>query len=332
MRINKELKLEILKLREETGGRSSIAKKLELSLSAVNRVLADYKSVDEFLLEQKINKDNESLFIEKVKISYFKNKESIRKTMKELNCSREAINKALLHLNIKPISMYDQAIKNSKLGNDISKYFNEYTPHTCYVLGVILGDGCVHNNSSTNKYYLNVTAEDKDIIDSVNIYFNNSHETQFNKRNNAYMINIWSKKLVELLHTKYGLKGEKAHNLPWLELPKDMYKYFISGLHATDGSIYVLKRSNIIQWNYTTVCYDFISKLKSKLEELVPTLSTRPIKTRTHKSGAKSYSVTYSGKDTIKICNWMYENTLPILRCERKYQKYLEWKDHKFHH
>jgi hypothetical protein len=220
-------------------------------------------------------------------------------------------------------------------------YFDEMTPHSSYVLGVILGDGCVQHNEQTGKYNLNITCEDVDILDSANEYFGGQFTIRPVKGTKAHKLNIWSKELTELMFQKFGLRGEKSHNLPWIEMSTDMYQYFISGLHSTDGCNYNRKIKSIhknktynnraLDWNYTSVCYDFIIKVKQHIENVLPDVSMKLVE-RTHANGNKSYCIHTTGKRAIKLCDWMYANTDKLTRCERKYQIYLPWKDYKFHH
>lgn len=330
MRITTEEKINILTLCDQKTGRVEIAKKLNMPLHKINRVLQKYKNLKNFN-DEKNNKTNQrNELFEKIKIAYLNNKK-IKQIANEFKISVVKVTKILNFFNIKPVKSTIQKIENSKLGNKVDHFFDENNLHFAYVMGVILGDGCIYNNPSSEKYYLNITAEDFDISNSCNIYFGEKHIIKKDKNSKAFRLNIWSKPLVDMFKEKYGLSGEKSHNLPWINFEENLCKAFISGLHATDGSIYELTNKyngKSINWNYTTVCLPFLIKMKETLENFIPTLGKVKIKTRIHKNNNLSYSITYSTQNTLKICNWMYSNTNELIRCNRKYLKYLEWKDY----
>jgi hypothetical protein len=292
-----------------------------------------YKSLHNF---NKVEKDPG--LIDKIDIdiknSYLINNKSIKEIARNKNMSQYKIRKSLIKQNIVIKKAIDIIQENSKLGSNLS-YFNDETSLSAYILGIILGDGCVHHNEHTGKYYLNVTCEDYDILESVNTYFDNKFQIKKDKKSKAYYINIWSKQLTDLLFKKYGLRGDKSHNLPWLNFKEENYKFFISGLHSTDGSNYILntkfKPKNKIyyykrfEWNYTTVCFEFIKKLENYIKYILPDIKIS-FKERKHKEGWVSYSLTCRGDNAIRLCDWMYSDSDKNTRCERKYQIYLNAK------
>ncbi len=310
--------------------KSDISKKLDIPWKSAHYYIKKYKTLANFISQQIIIPEKEI-------IQLYKQSLSVAHVMKTFNISRSIVNKILLKNSIKILSVGDSKIKRSSLGAELN-YFNSITPHAAYVLGVIWGDGCIHHNERTHKYYLNVTCEDKDILESVKIYFDNKCIIKPIKNTNAYKINIWSKTLTTLLYDKYGLRGAKAHNLPWLDLTDQQFKYFLSGLHSADGcnENHIRRKNKVVinkgfRWSYTSVCYDFITKIQNRIKLILPDIKITLHK-RIHKNNNISYSLRVIGKMAVKLCNWMYSNTSKLTKCYRKYQIFLPWKSHKFHH
>lgn len=325
-----EERINILTLWEKKLTRMEICNLLHIPWRTVDGIIQKYKNVETIINEQKYK---ELLMISSyndIIDCYCNKKLSIKQIMKKMKLTRAHINEVLNRNNVSILSSQEYAMNNSLLGTKLN-YFNEYTQLSTYVLGLIYGDGCVHYVEKTHKYYVNLTSEDLDILKSFNHYFNNKFEIKKVKTSNAYKINIWSKELCELLFNKYKLRGKKSHNLLWPNLPDEMYQYFISGLHSTDGSNFTTNMTSkhknkiykyqYLYWGYTSVCEDFIKNLKIYIDTK---LSLRGrMKKRTHTNGSLSYSLEYSHKNAIKLCDWMYNSTNELTRCKRKYEKYL---------
>lgn len=209
--------------------------------------------------------------------------------------------------------------------------FKNQTPEMFFVLGLIYGDGCVHFNEHTRKYYVNLTSEDIDLLETFRLYLGTTAPIKQVSKSKAYKINVWSKPLCETLFELFSLRNEKSHKLVYPNVPSELEKFFVAGLHAADGSnpILTIKKkykdtiytNYTLEWNYTSCSYDFIKKINEIVARHMA-LSPSKIHTRNHERGNQSYSIRYFGKKASKICQWMYDCS-PHLRCNRKY---LTWK------
>lgn len=199
-----------------------------------------------------------------------------------------------------------------------------------YILGLIFGDGCVHYNIATRKYYVNLTSQDLDILENFRNFIGKKYQIKKIENANAFAVNVWSKPLCEVLFSLYQLRNKKSHKLVYPNVPTAFEKFFILGIHATDGSnpTLTIKKNYknklyinyTLEWNYTSCSKNFIHKIN---EVVSRNLNIKPAKinVRLHKVGNTSYSIRYFGKRAQSICDWMYD--CPIwMRCDRKYKMY----------
>lgn len=227
------------------------------------------------------------------------------------------------------LAIYDYLTINSMKENFLQLFSNQ-TPQMFYILGLIFGDGCVHFNTKTRKYYVNLTCEDLDILENFRSFIGNQYSIKSIKTSKASKINVWSKPLCEALFQLYGLKNKKSDRLIYPNIPVELEKFFVIGLHATDGSnpILTIKSKHngktyinkTLEWNYTSCSLDFIKKINEVVSRNTG-LEPAKLNIRYHKTGNTSYSIRYHGKKAQVVCDWMYDCP-EFMRCKRKYQMY----------
>lgn len=123
----------------------------------------------------------------------------------------------------------------------IPEYINdieEITQDDCYMYGVILGDGCIENQSTTGYISLH-THNKKHILDFAIKYFENKCiKYSINVNDNTTRIR-WNKTIN--MPFRYGevydSNKNKYINHKWLNLPIDKSKYILKGLIDTDGCV-----------------------------------------------------------------------------------------------
>ena len=116
-------------------------------------------------------------------------------------------------------------IDNSSLTND-----------DCYMYGVILGDGCLHNTDQ-NGYVSLHSVNKKHIIDFVTSYFEKMCiQYRIVVDDNTTRIR-WNKSINMPFRYNdvYDTNKEKHVHYKWLNLPIDKSKYILKGLLDTDG-------------------------------------------------------------------------------------------------
>lgn len=110
-------------------------------------------------------------------------------------------------------------------------------------------------------------------------------------------------------------------------------KFFILGLFVTDGcnraAIIKTKRKEKtyiyknLEWSYTSCSKEFI-EIVNKVISTTLNISPAKINSRKHDKGNDSYCIKYTGKNGMKVCNWLYDCPEYMI-CKRKYKMF---KDH----
>ena len=167
--------IKILTLYDSGLNITDTAKTLDIPRTTVDSCIKLHKNLNNFLKSIKAKEDKfKNSFSEIIKY-YQQDHLSVKQTMNLTNFTRSYINNVLLINNIKILSPQEYLAQTSKIGTDLN-YFNEITPHAAYVLGALWGDGHICNNPKTSKYWISITCEDKDIVESVNNYFGGNHK------------------------------------------------------------------------------------------------------------------------------------------------------------
>jgi ribonucleotide reductase alpha subunit/intein/homing endonuclease len=113
---------------------------------------------------------------------------------------------------------------------------NNITEDDCYMYGVILGDGCMHNEDQ-NGYISLHTTNKKHILDfSIKYFENKCIQYRINTDNNVTRIR-WNKNINMPFRYNdvYDINKNKYIHHKWLNLPINKSKYILKGLLDTDG-------------------------------------------------------------------------------------------------
>jgi len=251
---------------------------------------------------------------------------SLKKLQKETKLQQKQIRKILIQAGITILTAYETQKKQALL--EERNYFDELNDLQCYILGLIFGDGCVHYNPKKYKYATTIVSNDMDILESANQLFGGKFPITKRKKAKAFNLVVNSKHLCQELINKFQLQSPKSNNLIWPTLPQKMYPLFVSGLLSTDGCVRIDQRRKDqpcgIEFSYSSNCLEFVKRLRSHLSKTLNIDETGHIKTlkRNKKRKNSNYSLRYSGTNAISVLNWIYQNTTPLTRCQRKYDIY----------
>lgn len=202
------------------------------------------------------------------------------------------------------------------------KYFDDInTEHKAYWLGFIYADGS-HNEQ---RYSLTITLKDsdsyileeflKDIGSSKNVY------RHFNKQYDRYYASV----LVQHPHLSETLleKGVPSNKSFKIIFPDDdivPYKYkwhFIRGYFDGDGGLSINKKNDSKINLSIAGNYDFLSGMKSFIENNIPNFSINISK------NARIFTLNKGGRFTIEtLLNYIYKDVTIYLK--RKHDIYIE--------
>lgn len=203
---------------------------------------------------------------------------------------------------------------------DIDYFKNIDTQSKAYWLGFIVADGTI----SKDGYKTSITSKDLEILEKFKAAIKSGHKittvNTFDKRTNKnykrYLIQICSKDFVKNI-IKHGVTNRKSYTC---DFPKIKNKYvldFIRGLFDGDGSIFLIP-------NKTQFRISFIGT-KEILNYIRNFLLNHNIvlKPKLYKLSEKQnvYKITYS-KDSLEICNMLYDQSCPKTRLFRKFNIY----------
>ena len=107
----------------------------------------------------------------------------------------------------------------------------------CYLYGLILGDGCM-NQQSTSCYISINSITKQPILEFVTNYLNSKHINFYTRQENNCIRIYWSRNIILPFRyfDIYDENKEKKINHKWLNLPINKSQYIIKGLIDTDGS------------------------------------------------------------------------------------------------
>ncbi len=201
-------------------------------------------------------------------------------------------------------------------------FFDTWTPEMAWVLGLIFGDGHVQARKGTS--YAVQIACSLEVGEKVCALLKLSKKPRRMRAKdkitgelralNCWMVEFYSRVVVERLRD-YGLTGgSKAKTMQFPEVPEAMLPHFVRGLWDSDGS-----------WSgrqaaYTSASHAFLVELQQVLQavELPTTVSRRYEVTR----GERTYHWWSLAVDTVwapKLAAWLYAQSEAATRCERKF-------------
>lgn len=194
-----------------------------------------------------------------------------------------------------------------------------------YLLGWILSDG--HVSPDNHFWSIQLHMKDRGMLVKI-LSLINSEKNIYGpyKDRSAVQIQIVSKKHCEFLTNDWGLDNHKSQTLKWKDCPDEFLPHLVRGYFDGDGSIYTKQSSNP---NVRTVginfvgTHDFINGLRITINKA----NNFPENTG-YMADYETYAgLIYNGHDiALKILDWMYLDTTDLIRLDRKFEKYLEYK------
>jgi intein/homing endonuclease len=213
--------------------------------------------------------------------------------------------------------------KISSRGNKQGYPRNEYyfncidTEEKAYWLGYLYADGCIHSNNyevSMNTIDYEHCEKFKKAIGATNHKIINTEDKRFQTAKTLYQFTIKDKQLHEDL-IKWGCipqKSLKIEKIP--NIPRDYVNHFIRGYFDGDGSLHYLQGSNNFRISFLGT--------KSFLEDLQKELQ---VNVSIAKGTGQAYYFQVSGRKQVeRILTYLYKDSEPHTRLNRKYEKYLE--------
>ena len=160
-------------------------------------------------------------------------------------------------------------------GNKMSS-FNEMGLNFCYLLGLILGDGCmIHRkrDNNRNSYSINICFRIEEKANKIKLLVKNLFgiDSPIYPARGCYVLATFSKPLVLILNRKYDIPIGLKYNsicVPKLILngDKDMKISFLKGVFESDGNIYLHKKNKCVQLRQKS--NSFLEEIKNLFHEV----------------------------------------------------------------
>ena len=107
--------------------------------------------------------------------------------------------------------------------------------------------------------------------------------------------------------------------------------FFISGYLAADGCISYNKLWDCPILQFSSCSYNFLNDLQKLLIKQTGIKDKNYVREAQRSKGSfpsnkKCYNMVFYKLKAIKCCDWIFDPTTELTRCNRKYNKYVEYK------
>ena len=195
-------------------------------------------------------------------------------------------------------------------------HFDHYTPSSCYWAGFIAADGYITPERASLVLHLS----EKDAVHSrlFATTIGLPEDRVAIDKDGSCRLTVCGEWYVDQLLTNFHIGPNKTTRTIIPNLPQEMLPHFVRGYFDGDGA--VLPGSDVSCINFTSCS----GQMLVGLQELFFELGVR-LKSRNHVPPIQNgVQMSYSGKNAGLIVEWMYKESTPCLRLQRKYEKCLE--------
>lgn len=212
-------------------------------------------------------------------------------------------------------------------------FFKKWTQEMAYTLGYLYADGSLEDASYIRGKYIRVSSVEENNIIKIRNWLS-SHHTIVSQppisRNGKirYLLRIGNHELYNDLE-QLGLYPNKSLTITFPVVPKKFLSHFVRGYFDGDGCVRISMREGARKIQVISkLCTVFTSGSKKFLEDLAIQLhtiaSTKQLKIY---NGHRSFMLSYSTEDSVKIFKFMYEKVSTDAYIQRKasvYEKYFK--------
>ncbi len=205
-------------------------------------------------------------------------------------------------------------------------FFKKWSQEMAYTLGYIYADGSLEYAPRLRGRYLRVSSVEKRNIEKIKEWMDSEHTIITKKPTSkngktGYLLRIGSHKIYNDL-TKLGLYPNKSLTVKFPSIPKESLCHFVRGYFDGDGCVRLSTAKGVFQ-KLSTV---FTSGSKAFLQDLAIQLhSAANTKQLSVYNGHRSYMLSYSTSDSIRLFKFFYGKAKIPIFLERKAAIYGEY-------
>jgi hypothetical protein len=240
-----------------------------------------------------------------------------REIAKLKNLHRTSVERVLRRLGIK-------VPKGPRPAACDGKFFANFTPESCYWGGMMLADGYVRKDRPVIDLHLKI--EDRGHLEKFKAAL--KYEGNLSDR-----ITVTSPSLKLGLEKNFGVVPQKTPIAAFPDqVPKQFHPHLIRGIFDGDGCpTYPLGGVPMVSFVGTVKLLEGIQtvlhrELSIKLKSGNDTAPIQPQDSKEYGPGVFG-AFWYSGRNAMLVMDWMYRDSTPDIRLDRKYALYLLWKN-----
>lgn len=223
----------------------------------------------------------------------------------------------------------DRRIQRTK-GRLNVDFFKTWFSGMAYVLGYFAADGPMYKNSGRSKYF-NFVSTDYELLKKVKKILQSKHRIVIKKKatdrwKTSYWLQIGSKEIYNDL-LKFGFRPKKDMRLGFPRVPNKYLRHFVRGYFDGDGCITCGWYRRKARGNKKYFCFhaEFTCSSKRFLNDLSDRLSSRfGLGSGSLHHKHRSWELSYSSKDTLKLFVYMYAGVTSEEYLWRKYNRFQE--------
>jgi hypothetical protein len=210
-------------------------------------------------------------------------------------------------------------------------YFRKWSPEMAYTLGYLYADGSMEDASYLRGKYIRVSSVEKKNIEKIRERLNSEHTIVEIKpisknRQKRYLLRIGSHMLYNDL-ISLGLFPKKSLTVGFPNIRDKYLSNFVLGYFDGDGCVricrargkkkdWIIKKLSIV---FTSGSENFLKKLAVQLQKKLATNQMNVY------NGHRSFMLSYSTEDSMKIFEFLYGNTKKGVFLERKFDVFCEY-------
>lgn len=216
-------------------------------------------------------------------------------------------------------------------------FFKVWTPNMSYVLGFMFADGALlDTNSSSRTYYLLFSNNDFDLLTKIKKIMSSEHKIyvraprvmEYTKKKyiakTSYVFKFGNKSMYQDL-LSLGMTHRKSNNMHLPDVPLELFSYFLRGYFDGDGCINLSLPKNRITPRlkvlFTSGSTVFLSELSLLLARVLS------VKAPSYYQSTGAHNLMTSDSTAFKVLEYMYADLETVPYLERKYNKYIEYRN-----
>lgn len=194
------------------------------------------------------------------------------------------------------------------------EFFNVWSNELAWLVGIVLSDG--HVSAINNGRFVRVRMCDKDVLEKIkNIVGYTKNLCIYHPKNprykTAYIVELRGR-LIWQFFTDLGMDNHKSYTAKFPTVDDKYIMHVIRGVFDGDGSIHIGRKN----YPFARVC-----GTPNAMNSIVDYIGLHCTK---HSNSDTNIIIQYTGERALQFLEYIYQDSTPSVRMDRKYNKYLD--------